>query len=232
MSEYNPPSENLEDGDWVKLAEVVKRYREARGLSQEELGRRIGISKAAISSIEIGRTKSLKGPTLAGLCREFGISPDELTGKKFHRRDEVSYIRPVSSEISHRRIPVLGTASADASGAWLALDPGSAVGFIDHQSADPAAYSVRISGDAYHPRIKSGEFIICEPGHEVGPGDEVLVKLTTGAMFIRDYGFERDEAVALYAVNNGSARRTIPLTEIEAMHFIAAICKASRYRES
>jgi transcriptional regulator with XRE-family HTH domain len=216
----------------VNLAEIVKTLRERRGLSQEELGRRIGISKAAISSIEIGRTKSLKGPTLAGLCREFGITPDELTGKKFHQRVDVGYARPSASETSHRRIPVLGTASADASGTWIALSPTMAGGFVAHESTDPGAYSVRISGDTYHPRIKSGEFVVCEPGHEVGPGDEVLVKLTTGASFVREYAFERAGEIAFYAVNNGTARRTIPLAEIESMHFIAAICKASRYRET
>jgi transcriptional regulator with XRE-family HTH domain len=232
MPEYNPSSPENNDEDWVKLAEVVKRYREARGLSQEELGRRIGISKAAISSIEIGRTKSLKGPTLAGLCREFGITPDELTGKKIHRRDEPLYPRPTSSDISYRRIPIVGTVSADATGTWLALAPALPSGFIEYESADPAAYSLKVSGDAYHPRIKNGEYVICEPGHEVGPGDEVLLKLKTGPSLIREYAFERDGAVAFYAVNNGTARRTIPLDEIESMHFIAAICKASRYRET
>jgi transcriptional regulator with XRE-family HTH domain len=233
MSEYNFPSQENNDGDCVKLAEIVRTLRERRGLSQEELGRRIGISKAAISSIEIGRTKSLRGHTLAALCREFGITPDELTGKKIHGRGELSYIRPVTSDTAYnRRIPVLGTAMADASGTWLALDPARAGGIIDYETADPAAYSVRVSGDAYHPRIKSGEFIVCEPGHEVGPGDEVLVKLVDGRSIVREYAYEGDGAIVFHAVNNGSARRTFMSSEIVEMHFIAAICKPSRYRES
>jgi transcriptional regulator with XRE-family HTH domain len=230
MSEYNSPSQENNDGDSVKLAEIVRTLRERRGLSQEELGRRVGISKAAISSIEIGRTKSLKGSTLTGLARELGITPDELTGKKFHALRELSYIQPNATPT--RRIPVLGTAPADASGTWLALAPALAGGFVEFETADPAAYSIRISGDAYHPRIKSGEFIVCEPGHEIGPGDEVLLKLRDGVSLVREYAFERDGVVAFYGVHNGAARRTIPLAEIEFMHFIAAICKASRYRES
>jgi transcriptional regulator with XRE-family HTH domain len=233
MSEYNPLSQDENDGDLVKLAELVRTLRERRGLSQEELGRRIGISKAAISSIEIGRTKSLRGSTLTGLARELGISPDELTGKKFHARSDLSYIgRRESNVTTIRRIAVLGTAEADASGTWLALGSERAGGFILHESTDPDVYSVRITGDAYHPRIKSGEYVVCEPGHEVGPGDEVLVKLHSGASLVREYVFERDGVIAFNGINNGTPRRTIPTADIEAIHYISAICKPSRYRES
>jgi transcriptional regulator with XRE-family HTH domain len=233
MPEYDSLSHNENDGKSVKLAELVRTLRERRGLSQEELGRRIGISKAAISSIEIGRTKSLRGSTLTGLARELGVNPDELTGKKFHRRDELPYIQPRGSNVTTiRRIAVLGTASADASGIWLALGPERTGGFILHESTDPDVYSVRITGDAYHPRIKSGEFVVCEPGHEVGPGDEVLVKLLSGASLVREFAFERDGVIAFNGINNGTSRRSIPASEIEFMHYVSAICKPSRYRES
>jgi transcriptional regulator with XRE-family HTH domain len=233
MSDYNSPPQDENDGDWVKLAELVRTLRERRGLSQEELGRRIGISKAAISSIEIGRTKSLRGSTLTGLARELGINPDELSGKKIHTRSDVSYIQRHGSNVTTiRRIGVLGTASTDTTGTWLALGAERAGGFILHESTDPDVYSVRITGDAYHPRIKSGEYVICEPGHEVGPGDEVLVKLHSGASFVREYAFERDGVVAFNGINNGSGRRSIPASDIEYMHYVAAICKPSRYRET
>jgi transcriptional regulator with XRE-family HTH domain len=233
MSEYNPLPQDENDGDLVNLAELVRALRERRGLSQEELGRRIGISKAAISSIEIGRTKSLRGSTLTGLARELGVNPDELTGKKFHRRDELPYIQPRGSNVTTiRRIAVLGTASTDTTGTWLSLGAERAGGFILHESTDPDVYSVRITGDAYHPRIKSGEFVICEPGHEVGPGDEVLVKLATGGSFVREFAFERDGVVAFNGINNGTSRRTIPTADIEYMHYVSAICKPSRYRET
>jgi transcriptional regulator with XRE-family HTH domain len=233
MSDYNSPSQNENDGDLVKLAELVRTLRERRGLSQEELGRRIGISKAAISSIEIGRTKSLRGSTLTGLARELGINPDELTGKKIHSRADLSYIRKHEPNVTTiRRIAVLGTAEADASGTWFAIGPERAGGFILHESTDPDVYSVRITGDTYHPRIKSGEYVVCEPGHEVGPGDEVLVKLRSGASLVREYVFERDGVIAFNGINNGTARRTIPADDIEYMHYVSAICKPSRYRES
>ena len=38
---------------------VIRRYRDAAGLSQQELADRVGISKSYISSLELGRAPSL-----------------------------------------------------------------------------------------------------------------------------------------------------------------------------
>lgn len=61
----------------------VAALREARGLSQPELAKRIGISQPSLFNIENGRTKTLRGKTLAGLCRELGTTPEViLEGKR------------------------------------------------------------------------------------------------------------------------------------------------------
>src|SRR5262249_6413045 len=43
----------------------VRQYREARGWSQAELARRAGISRAAVSAVEIGRVDPSVGAALA-----------------------------------------------------------------------------------------------------------------------------------------------------------------------
>jgi transcriptional regulator with XRE-family HTH domain len=226
LAEYNSLSVENDCGEEVKLAQLVKMLREAHGLSQDELGRRIGVSKAAISSIEIGRTKSLRGTTLTGLARELGTTPEELTGKRALHRVKGS--GPSGPTI---RIAVLGTAAVDSSGTWDVLKP-DLKGFLDFESEDDAAYSVRVVSDSLHPRVKSGEFIVCEPGHEVAPGDEVVVKMRNGRSLVREYVFERDGQIAFNGINNGAGRMTVFAAEVESIHYIAAIVKASRYHES
>jgi phage repressor protein C with HTH and peptisase S24 domain len=78
----------------------------------------------------------------------------------------------------------------------------------------------------------SGEFIVCEPGHEVAPGDEVVVKMRNGRSLVREYVFERDGQIAFNGINNGAGRMTVFAAEVESIHYIAAIVKASRYHES
>lgn len=56
----------------------VKALRESQGLSQPELALRVGISQPALSAIESGRTKTLRGKTLAGLCAALNAAPDAI----------------------------------------------------------------------------------------------------------------------------------------------------------
>lgn len=63
------------------IGQRVARLRKTRGLSQPELARLAGIKQPSLSNIENDKTETLRGVTLAGLCRELGVGPDELLGK-------------------------------------------------------------------------------------------------------------------------------------------------------
>ena len=51
----------------------VKLLRKALNLSQEELGTRIGITRASISNIEKG-TRNMSEQTVKSMCREYNVS--------------------------------------------------------------------------------------------------------------------------------------------------------------
>lgn len=55
----------------------LRRIRRMRGLTQEALGRSLGLQKSAISKYEKGRTKP-NVKQLAELCRVLEVSPQEL----------------------------------------------------------------------------------------------------------------------------------------------------------
>lgn len=56
---------------------VLRRYRDAAGLSQQELADRVGISKSYISSLELGyRAPNLN--LLVKIAQSLGVVPGEL----------------------------------------------------------------------------------------------------------------------------------------------------------
>lgn len=68
--------------DMDSLASRLRAERVAAGLTQKALADQAGVSKQAISSVEAGKTKGLKGDTLDRLTRALGVSPRWLlTGK-------------------------------------------------------------------------------------------------------------------------------------------------------
>ena len=64
------------------LAKNLKKLRQQKKLSQEKLARLIDISYNTIAKIEAGKAKNPTFDTLSKLADVFGISMDELTGRR------------------------------------------------------------------------------------------------------------------------------------------------------
>ncbi len=61
----------------AKLGKNLKRIRTAKGISQGEIGRILGVDKGFISNIENGKTNPTLA-TIAKLAKALGISVGEL----------------------------------------------------------------------------------------------------------------------------------------------------------
>jgi transcriptional regulator with XRE-family HTH domain len=60
------------------LAILVRRQRQARGLTQRELAQRSGLCEAAVGHIETGFRADPHASTVAALARALGIEPGAL----------------------------------------------------------------------------------------------------------------------------------------------------------
>lgn len=132
---------------------------------------------------------------------------------------------------SGNRIPVVGTAQLGDNGHFVELEypVGHGDGYVDIASRDPNAYALRCRGDSMKPRIQAGEFVVIEPNQEAVPGDEVLVKATDGRVMVKRYLYRRDGRVHLLSVNEAHGPTALEESEVEAMHYVAAIVKAARW---
>ena len=61
----------------VKLGKNLKRIRNAKGVSQGEIGRILGVDKGFVSNIENGKTNPTL-VTITKLAKALGVSSDEL----------------------------------------------------------------------------------------------------------------------------------------------------------
>lgn len=67
----------MQELDYAKIGKRIRRIRETKGWSQEELARRCGVSPGFIGQIERG-TRSMSLDTFAGMCREMEANADAL----------------------------------------------------------------------------------------------------------------------------------------------------------
>ncbi len=62
----------------MEMGERIKKLRKEMGLTQEELGKYIGVKKAAIMKYEKGNVKNMKRSTIETLSKLFNVSPSFL----------------------------------------------------------------------------------------------------------------------------------------------------------
>ena len=67
--------------DYYEIGQKVRKIRKARGMSQEALAERIGISTTHMSHIETGNTK-LSLPVFIALASALEVSADELLSRE------------------------------------------------------------------------------------------------------------------------------------------------------
>lgn len=203
-------------------------------LPDSKTGTPKGMGDRAARKIEVGLKKPVGWMDTPDVYR-----PDRLTGIRDQRYENNSHRDAAPFDADGRvppaaRVPVVGTAQLGDDGYWLEMDypVGTGDGWVAYPSRDPNTYAVRCKGDSMRPRIKPGEFVVAEPNRATSPGDEVLVKDTKGRIMVKVLNFRRGDTIELGSVNEDHRAITLDLKDVEYIHFVGGILKASMYYEN
>ncbi|WP_127476128.1 helix-turn-helix transcriptional regulator [Microbacterium sulfonylureivorans] len=91
--------ESISD-DARKLAENIRQERAYAGLSQDQVARVLGITRAAVSALETGRRR-VSGVELKHLAKLFGTSADRLMGAEAPRDATADALFRTTRELSN-----------------------------------------------------------------------------------------------------------------------------------
>ena len=240
------------------LKERLKEARTEAGLSQAALAKRAGCGQTTIASVENGRNQG--STILPRLAEILGVEPLWLAEGRGQKRrmypSGLSVVHSGQTDVSplsygtnggsmaesnaeqapalgpSKRVPVVGTASLGDNGFWAELESpvGFGDGFVPFPTKSSSTYALRCRGDSMKPRIKDGEFVIVDPEVTPSPGDEVLVKSKDGRVMVKELLYVRDDAVHLLSVNEAHGKMSIPLPDVECLHYVAAIIKRSMWQ--
>lgn len=140
------------------IAEKMKQLRQRSGLSQEDLGRLLGVSKQAVSMYERG-ARSVDLETLNKLADIFSVDINLLCGRK----------------TSPIKIPVLGYVAAG-------IPIQAITDIIDYEELAPDMlkdgseyFALKIKGQSMEPRIYDGDVVIVRVQPDVDSGQIAIV---------------------------------------------------------
>jgi len=137
--------------------------------------------------------------------------------------DEIEYV----GKVRLGAVPVVGEAILGVDGMIDMVE--MRAGWLQIYSSDKDAYGLKVKGDSMHPRIQSGEFVVIEPNTTVHSGDEVFVRTTDGQNMIKVMTKTRDGNYQFSSINNEHRPITLEPSNVEKIHFVSAIVKATRY---
>jgi phage repressor protein C with HTH and peptisase S24 domain len=151
------------------------------------------------------------------------------------RMPKAAASRAVRRQVAIRSVPVIGfvVATPDQDGYFddASYPPGAGEGYLTWPTRDANAYALRVRGDSMQPRIRPGEVILVEPGTNISPGSDVVVRCKDGRKMVKQLLFQRGQEVTLGSINIAHRQVTIDVSEIESMHYVSAIVPAAAVNE-
>jgi phage repressor protein C with HTH and peptisase S24 domain len=216
------------------LADRIKSVIEDAGGNISTVAAAAGTTEEVVAGWLSGKTTQISVDQAVGLQEAFGINSVWLMLGKGSRSTAIRYNDPYEPipVTGWRGIPVQGMAQLGDNGFWADVEypVGHGDGFVDVPTKDKDAYALKCIGDSMRPRIKNGEFVVVEPNHPIEPGDEVLVKSKDGRVMVKEFLYKRSGRVHLISVNEAHGTIAFEDGEIEKMHYVGWIAKASAWR--
>lgn len=195
----------------MNMGDRIKQLRLEKGLTQEELGKYIGVKKAAIMKYEKGNVKNMKRSSIEILSNLFGVTPSYLMCLDEPKTDKFG--NPVVS------IPILGTVKAGYN--YLAQE--NWIGTVDVETSlvgDGKDFiALKVHGDSMSPVLVEDDIVIIKKQEDFENGD-IVVAIINGDEATIKKGKKSEVGILLQPLNSSyepliftyNEMKTIPVT--------------------
>jgi len=177
----------------MDIGKYIKDLRTQKGISQEELGKFIGVQRAAVQKWESGRTQNLKRATIQKLAEYFSVSPASFISEE---ENILSFnnIKPIST----KRIPLLGKIACGEP-----IHCNDEHSYINANGDIDADFCLIAKGDSMiGARIYDGDYVFCREQPTVENGEIAAVIIDDEATLKRVYYYPEESKLVLNAENS------------------------------
>jgi transcriptional regulator with XRE-family HTH domain len=170
----------------MDLKENVRRLRELRGWSQDQLGQRSGCSQQVIADIESGRTRRPRG--LYAIASALGVGVSDLDPSLDR---ELSAPGPMAPFLTGRRdLPIYSSAEGGGGAMIVSWDPVEWVVRPSPLANIKGGYGIYVVGDSMVPAFEPGDIALVNPHLPPSPQRDAVffksaVDATTEALIKR-----------------------------------------------
>lgn len=172
------------------MGERIKRLRQLKGVTQEELAKIVGLQRGAIAKYEIGIVENMKQTTIKKMADYFGVKPSYLMCLE-DKLDELG--NPVIE------VPILGTVKAGYD--YLAQENWIGTIDISKKLAETGEFfALKIHGDSMFPVFIENDTVVVRKQEDFENGD-IVVALINGEEATVKKGKKSDNSILLQPLN-------------------------------
>ncbi len=176
----------------VKMSDRIRQLRLEKGVTQEELGKVIGVQRSAIRKYESGMVENLKRSSIQKLADYFGVAPSYLLCLE----DEQATTSNTTS--TTKKIPMLGEiAYSQPIFANQKYDE-----YIEIGHGIKVDFALKAKGDSMIDAcIKDGDIVFCKSQNIVNNGEIGVVIINDEATLKRVYYYPDKQRLVLQPEN-------------------------------
>ena len=183
----------------LEIGKRIKEAREIRELTQEQLGKELGMNKSTVQRYETGQVAKIKLPVLESIAKVLNVNPDWLVLKSDEMHISIATIPFVKNIISlpkTKKVPLVGTI---ACGIPITAEE-NVDDYIDMDEDIHADFALRCKGDSMiNARIFDGDIVYIRQQPDVENGEIAAVYIDGEATLKRV--FKHKNSLELRAEN-------------------------------
>lgn len=200
------------------IGAYIRQLRTERGMTQEELGRIVGVQKAAVQKWENGTVKNLKRGVMLKLSEYFGVPPASFVDEE---ESEALKISDIYTD-GFYRIPVFESVSAGfgsyADSAVVDYVPL----LVKNPSEAPLLMGLKVQGDSMYPKIEDGDIIVVRRQTSVDSGSIAVVLVDGEEGLVKKVEYGRDW-IELISINPEYKSRRFEGEEVNRLRVVGLV---------
>lgn len=177
----------------MTMGERIKQLRRQKGLTQEELGKYIGVKKAAVMKYEKGNVQNMKRSSIETLSKLFDVTPSYLMCLEENENNN-------DNKLTYKRIPVLGSIPA---GVPIELIQD----VIDYEDISEEMlkggkeyFALKVKGTSMWPKYLDGDTIIVLKQNDCESGQDAIVMVNGNDGTLKRV-IKKDTGITLEPIN-------------------------------
>ena len=176
----------------MNMGERLKELRFKKGVTQEEVGKIISVSKATIMKYEKGLVENLKRSSIEKLAKYFNVTPSYLMC--------LEDANNINDNENKQLFPLLGVVKAGYN--YLAIE--NIIGYvsIDKKLSDPENYfALKVTGDSMQPILYEDDIVIVHKQNDIDTGQIGIILIDDEEATVKKV-MKYDDYIELIAFNS------------------------------